>query len=316
MSKGWVLALDATDSKLEENLSSIGFRIDKKYSDDISNLDLNIARAQGIIIRSRVTLDDEILKKAVNLKWIGRLGSGLENINIKYAKKQGIACFSASQGNANSLAEHTLGLLLNLAHRISSSNQEIQSGSWQRKENIGWEIKGSTVGIIGFGPMGSAFASKLRCMDVKILAHDKYIQGFAPEYVDEVDLKTLQANSDIISIHLPFTSENLNFIDSSFIEKCKKLKILLNTSRGKILNTKDVFHFIKKDKLLGLGLDVLDIEPKSLNLPEVLLNDYKDLIKHPRVLITPHIAGWSKQSFPKMGEILFKKIERLVHRKN
>lgn len=312
MTRGWVLALDATDSKLEENLISIGFQIDRKYSDNIADLNLNIARAQGIILRSRITLNDEILKKALNLKWIGRLGSGLENIDINFARKQGIACFSAAQGNANSLAEHTLGLLLNLAHRISSSNQEIQSGLWQRKENIGWEIKGSTVGIIGFGPMGSAFASKLQCMDVKILAHDKYIDDFAPEYVDEVDLKTLQASSDIISVHLPLTNENLDFINTSFLEECKKLKILLNTSRGKILNTEDVFNFIKKDKLQGLGLDVLDIEPKSLNLSEVLLSDRKDLIKHSRVLITPHIAGWSKQSFPKMGDILFDEIVKIL----
>ncbi len=312
MNRGWVLALDATDSKLEENLTRVGFQIDRKYNDDIADLDINIERAQGILLRSRVTLSDEIIKKAVNLKWIGRLGSGLENIDINFARKQGVACFSASQGNANSLAEHTLGLLLNLAHRISSSNQEIQSGKWQRKENIGWEIKGSTVGIIGFGPMGSAFASKIRSMDVKILAHDKYIHDFAREHVDEVDLKTLQAKSDIISVHLPFTNENLNFIDASFLEKCKKLKILLNTSRGKILNTEDAFNFIKKDELKGLGLDVLDIEPKSLNLSEILLNDRKDLIKHPRVLITPHIAGWSEQSFPKMGEILFDQILKML----
>ncbi len=312
MNRGWVLALDATDSKLEENLTRVGFQIDRKYNDDIADLDINIERAQGILLRSRVTLSDEIIKKAVNLKWIGRLGSGLENIDINFARKQGVACFSASQGNANSLAEHTLGLLLNLAHRISSSNQEIQSGKWQRKENIGWEIKGSTVGIIGFGPMGSAFASKIRSMDVKILAHDKYIHDFAREHVDEVDLKTLQAKSDIISVHLPFTNENLNFIDASFLEKCKKLKILLNTSRGKILNTEDAFNFIKKDELKGLGLDVLDIEPKSLNLSEILLNDRKALIKHPRVLITPHIAGWSEQSFPKMGEILFDQILKML----
>ena len=309
--RSWILALDPTDSELEASLVKEGYKIDRKYSENIADLENNLARAKGILVRSRVRLNKAILGKAVNLKWIGRLGAGLENIDVNFALKNGISCLNAAEGNQNSLAEHTLGILLNLAHRISLSNSEVRSGKWRRKENIGWEIKGSTIGIIGFGPMGASFASILQSMGVNIIAHDKYLKDFSPSYVQEVDLQTLQSQSDIISIHLPLSQENINFINGPFLDKCKKLKILLNTSRGKILNTKDALNNLLENKINALCLDVIDLESNSLELERNDLHSYNELINHPRVILTPHIGGWSQQSFPRMGSVLLKKIREV-----
>ena len=311
VSKGWVLAIDFTDSTLEEGLIRDGYKIDKKYNETLPQLSKSLERAEGIILRSRLSLDKSALKKAINLKWIGRLGSGLENIDTEYAEENGILCLSAAEGNMNALAEHTLGLLLNLSHNISRANNEIRSALWRREENIGWELNGSTVGIIGYGPMGSAFGSILKSMGVNIISYDKYLKNYAPSHVKEVDLETLQDESEIISIHLPLTKETVKNVDKNFIQRCKRLRILINTSRGKILNTADTFNSLKEKRFQALGLDVLDLEEKSLELQESILKQKKDFIDHPQVLITPHIAGWSKQSFPRMGEILLNKIREI-----
>ncbi|MDG1253543.1 MAG: NAD(P)-dependent oxidoreductase [Schleiferiaceae bacterium] len=303
-----VLAIDSTDAGLESGLESAGFTVLREYQTSEADLGPSLAEVQGLLLRSRIRISSAFLERAPQLKWIGRLGSGVENIDHEAAKAQGIRLFSAPEGNRTSLGEHAMGMLLALAHRIVTSNQEVLQGEWNRASNTGWELEGSTVGIIGFGHMGSAFAQRLQGFGVRILAYDKYKTGYAPSYVSECSLKHVLAQSDVLSFHLPLTEETQGFVKSKLLGHCSNKPILLNTSRGAVIRTKDVWEAIQSGQLRGAALDVVDVEKRSLEGLEALPAWWKEFIHDPRVLITPHIAGWSEQSFPKMGQVLLRKI--------
>ncbi|HLS29754.1 MAG TPA: 2-hydroxyacid dehydrogenase [Flavobacteriaceae bacterium] len=307
-----ILHVDINHPILLEQLSEYGFINEEDYSSSKEEIAGKIKNYDGLIIRSRFTIDKEFLDKAENLKFIGRLGAGLENIDTIYAKKKGIELFSAPEGNRNAVGEHTLGMLLSLFNKLNQADREIRKGLWRREENRGWEIDGKTIGIIGYGNMGKAFAKKLRGFDCEVLCYD-----IKPEVEDEnarlVSLEEFQQKCDVISLHTPLNTTSLNMIDIKFINGFKKPFWFLTTARGACTVTKDLVKALKSKKILGAGLDVLEYEKKSFENLFTLENDmpeaFKYLIKAENVILTPHVAGWSVESYRKLAQTIVDKIK-------
>lgn len=302
-----ILFLDQVHSSLKYKLTKKGFICEEDFDSKKKLIEKIIKDYEGIVIRSRFKIDKSFLNLASNLKFIARAGSGLENIDLKYAKKKNISCINAAEGNSQAVAEHAVGMLLCLLNNINKSHNEIKKGFWKREENRGVELNGKTVGIIGYGNTGSCFAKILQGFDVKILAFDKYKQAIP----FESSMQEIFSNSDIISLHIPLTKETKNLINSSFISKAHKPFYLINTSRGKCIDTNILIQGIKEKKIIGACLDVLSFEKNSF---ENLSSHSKNLMflqNSERVILSPHIAGWTHESNKKIASILFKKILRL-----
>jgi D-3-phosphoglycerate dehydrogenase len=266
--------------------------------------------AEGIIVSTQIKIDKTIIDAGKNLKWIGRLGSGMEHIDTCYAKSKQIICESSPEGNSNAVAEHALGLLLGFMRNTFKSNQEIKNNIWLREENRGGELAGKTIGIIGYGNTGSRLAKLLSSFDVNILCHDKYKKGFGTPLVQEVSIDTIQKRADIISIHLPLNSETKHFINQSFFNNTKKKPILINTSRGGIVDTNALIYAVKEGQLKGVILDVLENEDlRTYSREEASQFDF--LKNHPRVVITPHIAGYTQEASYKLCIVLLEKLHIL-----
>lgn len=310
MEKGKVLFIDTTHPVLPQMLKERGFEVHHFYQNDINKLKSIAADFTGFIIRSKFRLDEEILKYATQLKFIGRVGAGMENIDVNYTESVGIKCFNAPEGNRDAVAEQAIGMLLSLFNNLKKADIEVRKGIWKREENRGVELGGKTVGIIGYGNTGSAFARKLRGFDVKILAYDKYKKGFSNEFVTETSLEDLFENADIVSLHIPLTEETRFMVNHNFISSFKKNIYLINTSRGRILRTSDLIKNLDNAKVIGACLDVLEFEGLSFeNLDnENLPTEFKQLIKKDNVILSPHIAGWTYESNVKLSEVLAKKI--------
>ena len=279
------------------------------YSPKITyeELDSMITNAEGIVVTTRIPVDRSLIDKAGELKWIGRLGSGMELIDSDYAESKGIRCVSTPEGNRNAVAEHVLGLLLNILNHISSSHDQVREGKWLRNENRGTELSGKTVGIIGFGNTGSRFAQLLHSFDVTVLAYDKYKYGFGKDHVKEASLEQLCRYSDVISFHVPLTGETYHMGDEAFFNQLQKKPIIVNASRGKVINLEHLKSAIEKKQISGAALDVLEnekLETYNSREQEIL----KWLLYHPDVLITPHIAGYTHEAFLKMGKVLIEKL--------
>lgn len=305
-----VLFLDSVHPCLEEMLTNAGFICHHDYKSSSAEIAQNIGEYTGIVIRSRFAVDEKFLLAASQLKFIARAGAGMENINVAFAKTRGITLFNSPEGNRDAVGEHAVGMLLMLLNHLKKADAEVRRGIWLRAENRGTELGYKTVGIIGYGQMGSAFAQKLSGFGCRILAHDKYLKGFGNALVQEVTLAELQQQADVISLHLPLSAETNYYVDEHFINACSKPIYLINTARGQNLKTAALVSGLKTGKVLGACLDVLEFEKSSFeNIDtEFLPEDFKFLIDSEQVILSPHIAGWTHESHEKLSRFLGDKI--------
>ena len=305
-----VLFLDIVHPILEEMLSEEGFICAHNYECSYDEALELIPDYDGLVIRSRIPVDARFLAAAKSLKFIARSGAGLENIDLKAAASANVEVFNSPEGNMDAVGEHAIGMLLMLFNKLNFADAEVREGKWDREGNRGIELTGKTVGIIGFGHMGSAFAKKLSGFDCKILAYDKYKSGYAPNDVIESTLESLKKQSDIISIHLPLSEETDYFVDQDFIKSCSKSFYLINTARGRHVKIPALLDGLASAKVLGACLDVLEYEKKSFEKLhfEDLPDDFKTLASLKQVVLSPHVAGWTKESYVKLSRFLGEKI--------
>lgn len=307
-----VLFLDTVHPILEERLTALGFICENDYTSKKEEIESVIANYFGIVIRSRFTLDKSFLDKATNLNFIARSGAGLENIDVDYAKQKGTKVFSSPEGNKDAVGEQAIGMLLMLFNNLKKGDAEVRQGTWDREGNRGLELSGKTVGIIGYGNMGSALAEKLVGFGCKTLAYDKYKKGFGNELVHEVGLQEIFEQTDVLSIHLPLSEETRHFVNTELINQFKKPFYLINTARGNNVSIKDLIEALKAERVLGACLDVLEYETKSFEKIETnkLPEDFQYLISSEKVILSPHVAGWTKESYIKLSTYLADKIEK------
>lgn len=310
MEKLKVIFIDEVHPILQEALEEMGFECHIKTMLNRVQIEEIIHEYTGAVIRSKFLFDKKIIDKAGKLKFIARSGSGLENIDTAHAASKNIKCYNSPEGNANAVGEHCLGMLLTLFRKVCSADAEVRQGSWKREENRGIELDGKTVGLIGYGNTGKAFAKKLRGFDVEILAYDKYLSNYSDQWVIQSSLEEIQQKAEIISLHVPYTAETHHLISDSFIQSCKRDFYLINTSRGKCVNTKDLVKNLQNSKLRGACLDVLEFESTSFeNLSE---GEFPEAFNYLRTskntLLSPHIAGWTSESYVKLSAVLGEKI--------
>lgn len=306
-----VLHLDSNHELLLNQLNNLGFTNHEDYTSSKSEIEAKISEYGGIIIRSRFSIDKHFLDAAKNLKFIGRVGAGLENIDCDYAETKGVTLFNAPEGNRNAVGEHSLAMLLSLFNKLNKADKEIRQGKWFREDNRGLELDGKTVGLIGYGNMGKAFAKKLRGFDVEVICYD-IKSNVDDDNCKQVSLQELQKKADILSLHTPQTELTLNMIDSKFISNFKKPFWLINTARGRSVVTQDLVKALKSGKILGAGLDVLEYEKASfenLFTTEKMPEAFQYLITSENVLLSPHVAGWTIESKKKLAQTIVDKIK-------
>ncbi len=305
-----ILITEKVDNSLEIKLTNAGFICN--YYPDITFEELKniISGYEGLIIRSKFSIDKNLIDKAENLKFIGRLGAGMENIDVEYAENKNIKCINSPEGNRDAVGEHAVGMLISLMHNISKADKEVKAGLWQRNPNRGYEIQGKTIGIIGYGNMGKSFARRISGFDVKVMFYDINRKLNSDKYAVKASMQEIYEQADILSLHVPLTKKTEFLVNSKFISNFKKSFYLINTARGQVVNTKDVVTGLKNDKILGVALDVLEYENKSFEnlynkeIPEEL--EY--IINSDKAILTPHIAGRTFEAEKKLSEHIVRKI--------
>ncbi|MFC5047482.1 2-hydroxyacid dehydrogenase [Aquimarina hainanensis] len=307
-----ILHLDSNHPLLKNELSELGFTNHEDFSSTKEEIEEIIYAYDGIIIRSRFAIDQTFLDKATNLKFIGRVGAGLENIDTTYAASKGIRLFNAPEGNRNAVGEHALGMLLSLFNKLNKADHEVRNGQWLREDNRGIELDLKTVSIIGYGNMGRAFARKLRGFDVEVICYD-IKEDVENSDATQVDLQEIFEKTDVLSLHTPETPETIGMIHKEFINKFAKPFWLINTARGKSVVTEDLVDAMEEGKILGAGLDVLEYEKSSFENLFTSKNEmptpFKKLLNMPNVLLSPHVAGWTIESKEKLASTIVHKIK-------
>ena len=308
-----ILHIDSNNPLLWEQLQQAGFHNEADFISSKEVIEDKIKDYHGIVIRSRFKIDKTFIDKATNLQFIARVGAGLESIDCDYAIARNIALIAAPEGNRNAVAEHALGMILSLFNKLNQADAEIRKGQWNRESNRGHELDGKTVGIIGYGNMGKAFAKKLRGFDVEVICHD-ILPNVGDANAKQVTLKELQQKADLLSLHIPWTPETDKMVNANFIASFSNPFWLINTSRGKNVVTADLVQALESGKILGAGLDVLEYEKLSF---ETLFNDkntpeaFDYLLKSSKVLLSPHIAGWTFESHERLAQVIVDKIKLL-----
>jgi D-3-phosphoglycerate dehydrogenase len=304
-----VLHLNTNHPLLIEQLRDAGFENVVDLTGSKEEIQQKIDQFDGLVIRSRIPIDQEFLKHATRLKFIGRVGAGLENIDTAEAERLGIALFNAPEGNRNAVGEHALGMLLMLMNRLHLTNREVRQGLWEREGNRGWELEGRTVGIIGYGNMGRSFARKLKGFDCRVICHD-ILPGLGDEYAEQVDLETLQQQAEVLSLHTPLTPLTDRMVNSDFLRRFKQPIWLINTARGRCVVTAALVKALDDGRVIGAALDVLEYEKRSFEnlfeqeLPESLVK----LFAMDNVVLSPHVAGWTHESKAKLAQTIVDKI--------
>ena len=306
-----ILHLDENHPILAEQLAVLGFEniVDTQSSKEVIAQD--IAQYHGLVIRSRFPIDKPFLQKAKKLRFIARVGSGLENIDVNAAATMNIAVLAAPEGNSPSVGEHALGMLLSLLNKLPQGNKEVRTGKWQREANRGEELGGKTIGIIGYGHTGKQFARKLAGFDVQVLCHD-ILNNVGDAYAEQVPLKTIHNQADVVSIHLPLNESTQQYVNHVFIGNMKKSFWLINTARGNQVVIEHLVNGIKANKVNGACLDVLDIETAAFDLNIEQSDDWQFLTASNRVILSPHVAGWTIQSHLRLSEVILSKIKQLM----
>ena len=263
---------------------------------------------EGLAVRTKFQVDKDLIDAAPKLKFVARAGAGMDNVDEAYARSKGSVCINAPEGNADAVGEHALGMLLALMNKFRQADQQVRQGTWDRESNRGWELKGLTVGIIGYGHMGKSFAQKLQGLGVEVIAYDKYKTGFSDACAREVSMEEIVKYSDVLSLHIPLTRETKQLVDTEYLFHFRKPIFFLNTSRGEVVSTKAILKAIAEGKILGAGLDVLEVE----KFPALGQQDwYAELAQNEKVLLSPHVAGWTFESYRKISEVLASKLKNL-----
>jgi D-3-phosphoglycerate dehydrogenase len=306
--KNNILIVDDIHLIFVEQAEALGYTCD--YRPDIYPADALsiIADYTGLLIRSKLQVDKAVLDTATNLRFICRAGAGMDNIDEDYATSKGIHLINAPEGNSDAVGEHAIGMLLSLMNNFNRADAEIRAGEWKREANRGFELKGKTVGIIGYGHMGQSFARKLSGFEVNVIAYDKYRTNFSDRYAREVSMEEIVKHSDVLSLHIPLTNETSGMVDDEYLFHFKKPIFLINTARGKVVQTQAVLNAIKQGKILGAALDVLEVEKFPALAEQAWFNELKQSGK---VLLTPHVAGWTFDSYRKLSEVLAQKLASL-----
>lgn len=305
-----VVFLDTVHSVLQDRLEGAGFTsIDATALSREECISL-LTDANGIVVRSRFPMDEDFLSHAPQLKFIARSGAGMENIDETYTESRGIVCYNAPEGNRNAVGEHALGMLLALFNKLHTADRDVRKGKWEREHNRGVELDGKTVGLIGFGNNGQAFAKKLRGFDVDVLAYDKYKRNFGTSDVEEVDMNAIFEHADVLSFHIPQTDETRFMADTAFFASFKKPIYVVNLSRGKIIRTSALVEALKSGNVLGAALDVLEYEKTSFEsfFEQQLSPDFEYLLNAENVILSPHVGGWTYESYFKLSDVLADKI--------
>lgn len=303
-----ILIVDDLHPVFRERAEAMGYVVDDRPLITRAETLAVISNYKGIAVRTKFRIDQELLDAGTNLKFVARAGAGLDNIDVAFAESKNITLMNAPEGNCDAVGEHAVGLLLSLANSFRQADRQIRNGIWDREGNRGWELKSKTVGIIGYGFMGQSFARKLAGFGVRVIAYDKYKTGFSDSYATEVSMEEIVRQSDVLSLHIPLTAETRQMVDEEYLFHFRKPIYFLNTARGEIVNTQAVLNAIEKGKIMGAGLDVLEVEkfPKLGEQPW-----YEALINCNKVMLTPHVAGWTFDSYHKISEVLADKLSQI-----
>ena len=303
-----ILLVDHLHTIFKEEAERLGYEVDSKPTITREEAIKILPEYFGLVVRSKFKVDKDIIDAASYLKFIGRAGAGMDGVDVEYANSKNIVCLNASEGNRDAVAEHAVGMLLTLMNNLRKSDQQVRRGVWDREGNRGWELKGKTVGIIGYGNTGQALARKLSGFDVEVIAFDKYKTDYSNIFVKENSMEQIVKHSDIVSFHLPLTRETRQLVNEEYLYHFKKPIFLINTSRGEVLNTRAVLNGVKSGKILGAGLDVLETE----KFPAVAEQEwYADLAANEKVILSPHVAGWTFESYKRISEVLAEKLQKL-----